>query len=116
MVIEISPVVNSVIAVSFEGELLLWDVETGNLLRKFQEHEGVVMDVEFSPDGQYAFSAGNDGQIIQWQVAQQPLEEVVEWVHNNRIFRGLTLEECQQFDLQHLCEESTGGEQEGDQS
>jgi len=116
MDIEISPDGEQAVSVSFEGELLLWDVDTGNPLRRFQEHDGVVMDVEFSLDGQYAFSAGNDGQIIQWQVAQQPLEEVVEWVENNRIFRDLTPEECQQFDLLYLCEGSAAETQEGDQS
>ena len=111
MDVEISPDGERVVSVGFEGELILWDVETGSPLRRFQEHDAVIMDVEISEDGKYAFSAGNDGKIIEWQVAPQPLEEVVEWVKNNRIFRNLTPEECEQFDLPHLCEGSAGEEQ-----
>ncbi len=116
MDIEISPDGERAVSVSFEGELLLWDVETGNPLRRFQEHDAVIMDVEISEDGKYAFSAGNDGKIIEWQVAPQPLEEVVEWVKNNRVYRDLTTEECEQFNLPHLCEGGDGEAQEGDQS
>jgi WD40 repeat protein len=38
------------------GELILWDTRTGELIRRFDETEG-VFGVLFSPDSQYAYTA-----------------------------------------------------------
>lgn len=97
--VDISPDGTRAISSSFEGEVLLWDVETGELLRQFTEHQATVWDVDFSPDGQTAFSTSVDGRIIQWRVAPQSREEVIEWMKNNRVYRDLTPEECEQFGL-----------------
>jgi WD40 repeat protein len=48
---------------------LLWDIATGEPIRRFEEHTGVVRDVAFSPDGKLAVSSASDQTLIIWDVA-----------------------------------------------
>jgi len=46
----------------------LWDVKTGELIRKFDNHTGLVIAVAFSPDGQYVLSGSSDMKVQLWKV------------------------------------------------
>jgi WD40 repeat protein/serine/threonine protein kinase/DNA-binding XRE family transcriptional regulator len=50
------------------GHIILWDVETGEEIRRFEGQPYVVFDVEFSPDGKRAISSGNGAIVILWDV------------------------------------------------
>ncbi|MCK4897486.1 MAG: PQQ-binding-like beta-propeller repeat protein, partial [Anaerolineales bacterium] len=50
------------------GHIILWDVETGEEIRRFEGQPYAVFDVEFSPDGRLAVSAGNGAMAILWDV------------------------------------------------
>ena len=41
-----------------DGDLILWDVDSGRALRTFRGHFGAVADARFSPDGRWIASAG----------------------------------------------------------
>ena len=45
---------------SEDGTVLLWDLETGAELRRFEGHQSSVSSVAVLPDGRRALSAGND--------------------------------------------------------
>jgi WD40 repeat protein/serine/threonine protein kinase len=53
----------------------LWDVATGDLIRLFEGHKGVVCSVAFSPDtpegtgGQTLVTASDDNSVLVWDVA-----------------------------------------------
>lgn len=48
----------------------LWDVQTGELRRRFSGHTDAVRGVVFSPDGTQALSGADDRTIILWDVAE----------------------------------------------
>ncbi len=49
-------------------DLVLWDIESGNLLRRFIGHTGQVTDIAFGPGGQTALSIAEDGTLMLWDV------------------------------------------------
>jgi WD40 repeat protein/uncharacterized caspase-like protein len=55
--------------ISAAGEIKLWDVETGSLLRTFGGGEGVVHAVRFLPDGRRALSGSYGGTLTVWDTA-----------------------------------------------
>ncbi len=52
-----------------DGELILWDVEAGAEVARFDGHSDWVTGVAFGPDGQTALSGSNDATLILWDVA-----------------------------------------------
>ncbi|MHC4405351.1 MAG: WD40 repeat domain-containing serine/threonine protein kinase, partial [Planctomycetota bacterium] len=49
-----------------DGTVRLWSVETGDLVRRFERHEGWAACVDVSPDGRTIVSGGRDGTIRLW--------------------------------------------------
>jgi WD40 repeat protein len=59
-----------------DNSLILWDVESGEIVRRFIGHADGVNDVVISPDGLVALSASNDQTIILWDmVTGQPIQQ-----------------------------------------
>jgi WD40 repeat protein len=51
------------------GTLQMWDIATGAILKTFTGHDGWVVSLDISPDGQYLLSGGSDGYVILWDIA-----------------------------------------------
>lgn len=52
-----------------QGEIALWDLETQQVIRRFEGHTGWVRVVNFLPAGDTFLSAGDDGVVIVWDTA-----------------------------------------------
>jgi len=60
---------------SSDGTLILFDMSTGDVIRRFAGHTTYAEDIAFSPDGKRALSGSSDNTVILWNVATgQPLQ------------------------------------------
>ena len=102
--VAVSPDGRHVLSGAMDGTIILWDFETAEELRRFSVHAELVPALAFSPDGQTAFSVSFDGALIEWQIADLPLEELIDWTYANRYVRELTCEEREQYRVEPLCD------------
>jgi WD40 repeat protein len=51
-----------------DGGLLLWDLSSGQLVRRLKGHKDAVGSIAFSPNGRYAVSGGDDGVTRLWEL------------------------------------------------
>jgi WD40 repeat protein len=102
--LDVSPDGRYVLSGAADGTIILWDFETGEELRRFKGHTGMAVGLVFGLDGQTAFSVSTDGTLIEWQIADLPLDELIEWTRANRYVRDLTCEEREQYRVEPLCD------------
>ncbi len=102
--IAFTPDESQIISASADGTLILWDVATGEALRTFSEHGVYVNQVALSPDGQLAYSASDDGTVIARPIAEQPVEDILAHVDENRVLREFTCVERKQYRILPLCD------------
>ena len=51
-----------------QGQLRLWDVATGEAKKKFSGHTGLIVSVQFLPDGRHIISGSEDRTMRLWNV------------------------------------------------
>ncbi len=85
------------------GTLSLWNSATGELVQRLGDHHGAPPNVVFSRDSQSVFSAGLDGEIIEWRIADLSLDNLRARVQSNRYIRDFTCRERAQYHLEPLC-------------
>lgn len=94
------------LSASDDGSLILWDLETGQSIRRFVTGNP-ISGLYLSNDGKTAVSTEGTDFVTIWRI--ETLDDVIDWVEDNRAILPLTDEECQQFEVD--CEE---GEKEDD--
>jgi len=62
--------------------VVLIDLQSGLITKQIQLHNGYVMAVALSPDGEYLYTAGEDYLIKQWHLRKQKLARIIKG-HNN---------------------------------
>jgi WD40 repeat protein len=60
-----------------DNSLILWDVDSSEVVRRFEGHEGLVWSLAFSPNGRLAASGSQDHSVILSDV--QSGEQVYRW-------------------------------------
>ena len=66
IVTAISPDRRSLIAGGSNGELVCWDLSSGDVLESYPGHTGPIMDVAYFPGGKQFVSASQDGWVRIW--------------------------------------------------
>lgn len=46
--------------------VLIWDLATDGLLNELKGHEGTIMNLDWSPDGQFIVSGDMNGTVRLW--------------------------------------------------
>ncbi len=85
-----------------DGNLILWDFATGQLLHRLNFSQS-VNSVAFNPDGRTAYAVTRDGQLVEWRVADKTLPELLDWIVVNRYLRELTCAEKLQYHVVTSC-------------
>ncbi|MBK9711505.1 MAG: protein kinase [Kouleothrix sp.] len=84
-------------ASSTEGEVYVWDLQTGQKIRSFSGHRREVNQLVFTADGRTLVSASRDGTTRVWRI--ETLQQIVGWAKANRYKISLTCEQERQYNL-----------------
>ena len=104
--IDISPDEKYVLAGDWNGFAESVDLTTEEEVRRFYGSQQVgVWNAVFSPDGLTIFSSTLEpqGDVIQWRIADWPLDELHAWINENRYVRELKCDERAQYHVEPLC-------------
>jgi WD40 repeat protein len=63
-----SPGNNTLATTTLGGQVLLWDVNNGQLEKAWQGHGDLISDAEFTPDGKILATVSRDGSTKLWDV------------------------------------------------
>jgi WD40 repeat protein len=67
------------------GEIELWDPRKAQVIEIIPAHDGCVNDLQFSRDGQFLASGGEDGQVALWDVEMPNIEPLYSAVHTGPV-------------------------------
>lgn len=89
---------------SVPERIVLWDFRSGEAVRRYSGVSSFTWEILFSPDGQRFYTSAYSGPVIEWQVAAQPLPDLIQWVRENRYVRELSCEERTRYRIEPLCQ------------
>jgi WD40 repeat protein len=82
-----------------DGEVRIWDVESGRLLQTLSGHPAAVSSVSFNDDGSQLASIEVEGVVRVWALDVADLADIA----RRRLTRGLTDDECRQYLHTEVC-------------
>ena len=86
------------------GNLYLWDVDTGEIIREFNANF-LVVDIDMDAKGSIGISPGPNNSAILWRLdLPSEMQDLREWIAENRFVRELTCEERITYSIEPLCE------------
>jgi WD40 repeat protein len=81
---------------------VLWDVQTGSVLRRWSGRNNSVIAMAFSPDGRDVMVGFGDGRVELWRI-DTTTDELLLWTTANRYIPELTCEQGKFYQLESPC-------------
>jgi WD40 repeat protein len=78
---------------SDDGSVYIWDLQSGDILQRYEGFDAFVRSVEFSPDDTSIIF----GERALTQEDLLPLNELLNWAEQNRIYRSLSCAELRSY-------------------
>ena len=94
------------LAADYGSNVALMNYETGERLMENRNIGVTNWNAQFTPDGSRAFVSDFTGIITEWSFEERPLDELIEWITNNRLLRDFTCQERQLYRIEPFCEEA----------
>ncbi len=91
-----------VISGGLDQTLILWDLETEKPIRVFDGHNDRIWDFDITTDEINILSATRAGTVILWRI--DTLDELRQWIVDNRYITDLTCDEREQYRIEPLCD------------
>jgi len=91
-------------ATGAEGIISLWDLETGQEIRRFSDDSICCVDIDMSTDGSMAITPAGGGTAILWDLSLPvEIEDVRDWIDSNRYVRELSCAERDHYRIEPFC-------------
>jgi WD40 repeat protein len=97
-----------VLSAGGDGVVILWDMASGEALRRYEGHQGNVLGAVFTPGGRTILSAAVDSTVREWRM-DLDYDDLVAWIAANRHVSELTCQQRVQYHVEPLCEETETG-------
>lgn len=99
--IELSPSGKTLISGSGDGTILLWDIESGEIIYSF-EVDRPINSISIYPETKLVIGSG-DGVIQVWDI-HFSLDALKDWISDNRYIYELTCDERVKYSIEPLCD------------
>lgn len=94
------------LAGDYGGTVALVNYETGERLFEIRNIGQTGWNAQFTPDGTRSFVSDWTGTITEWSFEERPLDELIDWIENNRFLRDFTCQERRLYRIEPFCDES----------
>lgn len=85
------------------GLAIVWDYTSGRELDRLPQPGGLT-NVTFGPDDRTIFTSSYVGNVAEWYVADQSLQDLRNWVESNRYIRDFTCIEREMYQITPYCD------------
>jgi WD40 repeat protein len=96
------------LSAGLDNLIILWNIETGAVLRRYTGHVGGIFGIAVTPEGRTFLSVALDDSVREWRI-DLAQEDLLAWVEANRHIPELTCQQRVQYHVEPLREEAGAG-------
>ena len=85
-----------------DNMIIVWDIESGAPLRRYQGHYGGILGLVFTPDGKNILSTAVDDTVREWRLDLDQTG-LMDWIAANRYTPELSCWQRAQYHIEPLC-------------
>ena len=78
---------SKVVTAGHDGKIIIWNLQTGQVLKTIKAHQGIINMVDFSSDGSLMASASDDGTVKIWDISSGRLINTFANAQPNALFK-----------------------------